>query len=156
MVLMTRVDCRLLHGQTAVSWTSGLGADCILIANDSVATDDLRKTTMKLAKPAGAKLVIKNIEDSITALKSGVTDKYKLFIVVESIEDAAKLALAVPAVDKVNLGLGKAKEGTRNISKSINVLPKEEALIREMADEGIEVEIRQVPNDKKINAVNAL
>lgn len=33
MVLMTRVDCRLLHGQTAVSWTSGLGADCILIAN---------------------------------------------------------------------------------------------------------------------------
>jgi mannose/fructose/N-acetylgalactosamine-specific phosphotransferase system component IIB len=29
-------------------------------------------------------------------------------------------------------------------------------LIREMADEGIEVEIRQVPNDKKINAVNAL
>lgn len=24
MVLMTRVDCRLLHGQTAVSWTSGL------------------------------------------------------------------------------------------------------------------------------------
>lgn len=90
MVLMTRVDCRLLHGQTAVSWTSGLGADCILIANDSVATDDLRKTTMKLAKPAGAKLVIKNIEDSITALKSGVTDKYKLFIVVESIEDAAK------------------------------------------------------------------
>ena len=50
MVLMTRVDCRLLHGQTAVSWTSGLGADCILIANDSVATDDLRKTTMKLAK----------------------------------------------------------------------------------------------------------
>ena len=74
MVLMTRVDCRLLHGQTAVSWTSGLGADCILIANDSVATDDLRKTTMKLAKPAGAKLVIKNIEDSITALKSGVTD----------------------------------------------------------------------------------
>ena len=111
---------------------------------------------MILAKPAGAKLVIKNIEDSITALKSGVTDKYKLFIVVESIEDAAKLALAVPAVDKVNLGLVKAKEGTRNISKSINVLPKEEALIREMADAGIEVEIRQVPNDKKINAVNAL
>ena len=59
-------------------------------------------------------------------------------------------------MDKVNLGLVKAKEGTRNISKSINVLPKEEALIREMADEGIEVEIRQVPNDKKINAVNAL
>ena len=49
MVLMTRVDCRLLHGQTAVAWTSGLGADCILIANDAVVIDDLRKTTMNLA-----------------------------------------------------------------------------------------------------------
>ena len=156
MVLMTRVDCRLLHGQTAVSWTSGLGADCILIANDAVVKDDLRKTTMKLAKPSGTKLGIKNIEDSITALNSGVTDKYKLFIVVESIADAAKLSLAVPAVDKVNLGLVKAKEGTRNISKSINVLPEEEILIRKMVEAGIEVEIRQVPNDKKVNAVSVL
>lgn len=156
MILMTRVDCRLLHGQTAVSWTSGLGANCILIANDAVVKDDLRKTTMKLAKPAGTKLVIKSIEDSITALKSGVTDKYKLFIVVESIEDAAKLALAVDAINKVNLGLMKAKEGTRNISKSINILPEEEKSIKEMSDAGIEVEIRQVPNDKKVNAVTAL
>ena len=156
MVLMTRVDCRLLHGQTAVSWTSGLGADCILIANDAVVKDDLRKTTMKLAKPSGTTLVIKNIEDSITALNSGVTDKYKLFIVVESIADAAKLSLAVPAVDKVNIGLVKAKEGTRNISKSINVLPEEEILIRKMVEAGIEVEIRRVPNDKKVNAVSVL
>lgn len=85
-----------------------------------------------------------------------MTDKYKLFIVVESIEDAAKLALAVPELDKVNLGLVKAKEGTRNISKSVNVLPQEEDLIRKMAEAGVEVEIRQVPNDKKINAMNAL
>jgi fructoselysine and glucoselysine-specific PTS system IIB component len=160
MILMTRVDCRLLHGQTAVSWTSGLGADCILIANeDYIRLKDcyiLTPKKMKLAKPAGTKLVIKNMEDSITALKSGVTDKYRLFIVVESIEDAAKLALAVPEVDKVNLGLVKAKEGTRNISKSVNVLPEEEELIRKMADARVEVEIRQVPNDKKINAVQAL
>ena len=50
MILMTRVDCRLLHGQVAVSWTSGLGADCILIANDEVVTDDLRKTTGKTVR----------------------------------------------------------------------------------------------------------
>ncbi len=156
MILMTRVDCRLLHGQTAVSWGSGLGADCILIANDAVVKDDLRKTTMKLAKPSGTKLVIKSVEDSIEALKSGVTDKYRLFIVVESIEDAARLAFAVPEVNKVNLGLVKAKEGTRNISKSVNVLPEEEDLIRKMDAANVDVEIRQVPNDKKIRAVSAL
>lgn len=90
MIVLTRVDHRLLHGQVAFSWTQTIGADCILIANDDVPTNEIRKTTIKLAKPQGVKLVIKSIDDSIAALKSGVTDKYKLFIVVESIEDAYK------------------------------------------------------------------
>ena len=33
MLVGLRVDHRLLHGQVAFSWTSALGADCILIAN---------------------------------------------------------------------------------------------------------------------------
>ena len=156
MVLITRVDERLLHGQTAASWIPAIGADCILIANDSVVQDNLKKTAMKLAKPTGTKLVMKSIEDSIQALNSGVTDKYKLFIIVESIADAERISSEVSAVDKVNLGLVRAKEGTRNICKSVNVLPEEEELIRKMIEAGIEVEIRQAPNDKKINVTAVL
>ena len=130
MIILTRVDHRLLHGQVAFSWTQSLGADCILIANDDVPTNDIRKTTIKLAKPQGVKLVIKTIEDSIHALKSGVTDKYKLFIVVESIEDAYKLAENYPEITKINLGGIKAKEGTKNIGKAVNVLPFEEELLK--------------------------
>lgn len=76
------MDHRLLHGQVAFSWTQYVGADCILIANDSVPNDDLRKTTIKMAKPPAVKLVIKNIADSIEAIKSGVTDKYKLLLLL--------------------------------------------------------------------------
>jgi fructoselysine and glucoselysine-specific PTS system IIB component len=152
MILKTRVDCRLLHGQVAVSWTVGIGADCILIANDNVVNDHLRKTTMNLAKPQNCKLVIKDIDSAIQALNSNVTDKYKLFIVVESIEDAYRLAMAVPEMKSINLGLTKTREGTRNISKSINITKEEEVLIKELINKGIEVEIRQVPNDKKIYA----
>ncbi len=36
MITLLRVDHRLLHGQVAFSWTQYVGADCILIANDSV------------------------------------------------------------------------------------------------------------------------
>ena len=150
MILLTRVDHRLLHGQVAFSWTQGLGADCILIAND------VRKTTIKLAKPQGVKLVIKNIEDSIVALQSGVTDKYKLFIVVESIADAKKLAEAYPEIQKINLGGIKAKEGTRSIGKAVNVLPEEEEMLKEMVGNGLEVEIRQVPADKKVAVTEVL
>ncbi|MGC3752377.1 PTS sugar transporter subunit IIB, partial [Enterococcus faecium] len=72
MIVLTSVDLRLLHGQVAFSWTHTIGADCILIANDDVPTNEIRKTTIKIAKPQGVKLVIKSIDDSIAALKSGV------------------------------------------------------------------------------------
>lgn len=150
MLKLLRVDHRMLHGQVAFSWTNNIDADCILIANDGVAGDELRKTTMKLAKPQGVKLVIKNIADSITALNSGVTDKYKLFIVVESVEDAYKLTKNVSFIKSINLGGVKAKEGTRNISKAVNLLPEEEEMLKELDKKGIEIEIRQLPTDSKI------
>ncbi|MDN6639228.1 MAG: PTS sugar transporter subunit IIB [Tetragenococcus sp.] len=150
MILLTRVDHRLLHGQVAFSWTQNLGADCILIANDDVPQNDVRKTTIKLAKPQGVKLVIKNIEDSIAALKSGVTDKYKLFIVVESVEDAYKLAEAYPEIKEINLGGTKAEEGKENISKAVYITSNDKSMLNELARKGIELEIRQVPADKKV------
>lgn len=60
-----------------------------------------------------------------------------------------KLADAYPQIKKINLGGIKAKEGTRSIGKAVNVLPEEEEVLKEMVNKGIEVEIRQVPTDKK-------
>ena len=149
MITLLRVDHRLLHGQVAFSWTKYVGADCILIANDNVPEDELRKTTIKLAKPPSVKLVIKNINDSIESIKSGVTDKYNLFIVVESVNDAWRIASAVEEIKSINLGGIKAKEGSKNISKAINLLPEEIEQLQQLVGKGVEVEIRQVPNDRK-------
>ncbi|MQS98597.1 PTS sugar transporter subunit IIB [Companilactobacillus halodurans] len=156
MILATRVDYRLLHGQVAVSWTSGLGANCILIANDKVATDSVRKSAMRLAKPQGVKLVIKNIEDSIKAINSGVTDKYRLFVVVDSIDDVYKLVQGCNQIKSVNLGLTTTREGTKNISKNINITGSEEEKLKVMVNNGIEVEIRAVPDDHKVLIKNIL
>lgn len=150
MIVLTRVDHRLLHGQVAFSWTNNIGADCILIANDDVVNNELRKITMKLAKPQGVKLVIKSIKDSVEALKSGVTDKYKLFIVVESVKDAYLLANEVEEIKQINLGGTKAADGTRNISKAVNLFPEDETMLNQLKNKNIEIEIRQVPTDSKI------
>lgn len=149
MITLLRVDHRLLHGQVAFSWTQYVGADCILIANDNVPEDELRKTTIKLAKPPSVKLVIKNINDAIESIKSGVTDKYHLFIVVESVNDAWRIASAIGEIKSINLGGIKAKEGSKNISKAINLLPEEIEQLQQLVGKGVEVEIRQVPNDRK-------
>ena len=148
MIKLLRVDHRLLHGQVAMAWTQSLDSDCILIANDAVVNDNIRKTTMKLAKPNGVKLVMKNIEDSIAALNAGVTDKYKLFIVVESIEDAYRLAKGYAGIRSINLGGCKPKEDiVKTIYKTIPVTARDEEMLKELLNDGIEIEIRQVPGE---------
>ncbi len=109
------------------------------------------KTTIKLAKPQGVKLVIKSIDDSIAALKSGVTDKYKL-IHCSGInrEDAYKLAEAYPEIKPINRRI-KAKLVLAVLEKAVNILPEEEERLKRLIDKQMEVEIRQVPADKKVD-----
>ena len=155
MLVGLRVDHRLLHGQVAFSWTSALGADCILIANTAVTNDNLRKTAIKMAKPAGTKLVIKYIEDSIKALNSGVTDKYKLFVIVENVKDAYEL-MTKADIHSVTLGGTKATNETKNISKAVNLTEKEIELVKDLLNKEYSVEIRMVPTDKKIDAKDVI
>lgn len=150
MIVMTRIDYRLLHGQVAFAWTNNLSANAILIANDSVAKDNFRKKTLQLAKPDSAKLIFKFIEDSAKAIASGVTDKYRVFIVVENIHDAYRLAKKVPQIKLIDLGLSDQKEGSKNIAKSVYVTPEESGLLTELENNGIQVLVKQAPGDPDI------
>ena len=82
-------------------------------------------------------------------INSGVTDKYKLLVVVESVRDAHCLAKQCEAVKSVNLGGSKIKEDSKQLDVAFYVTKEECTLLREMLDDSVELEIRQVPEDKK-------
>lgn len=150
MIKGLRVDHRLLHGQVAVAWFNTVRANTILIANDDVAVNEMRKKIMRMAKPANGKLVMKSIDDSIQAINQGVTDKYDMFVVVETIEDAYRLINETDVFKSLNLGGTRPTDETRSISKTINITPEDEKLLDELVDQGVEVEIRQLPSETKI------
>lgn len=156
MIKLCRIDHRLVHGQVAFSWTKFLDSDCILIASDNLMKDDLKMTAMKMAKPNGVKLVMKNMQDSITALNSGVTDKYKLFIIVESVKDAYDLTTQVDCIKSINIGGMKAMETRRQISKAVFVDEADEAMLKDLDSRGIELEVRLVPSETKRNIIDLL
>lgn len=148
MIKLLRVDKRLLHGQVAFTWTSSLAADCILIACDTLKADPLRLTTIKLSKPAGVKLVIKDVEESIAAINEGKTEKYTLFIVVECIKDAYRLIKACPEIEGVSLGYTDAREGCEKLANSIFATKEEIGLLKELIGAGKDVVIQAVPTAK--------
>jgi fructoselysine and glucoselysine-specific PTS system IIB component len=47
MIIMVRADDRLIHGMVAVSWTSHLQPQTILVANNVAAKDSFKAMTMK-------------------------------------------------------------------------------------------------------------
>jgi fructoselysine and glucoselysine-specific PTS system IIB component len=150
MIKLVRVDHRLLHGQVAVSWFNSLGANTILVANDAVANDDFRKSAIRLAKPDKAKLVMKSIDDSIKAIKSGATDKYKMLIVVESVADAEKLIKGTQdSIKTLNLGGTKAGENTVNYSKTINLTHEDEEILVQLQQSDVDIYIQQVTNEDR-------
>lgn len=149
MIINTRVDHRLLHGQVSFSWTQNLGINAILIANDDVMNNEVLKSSMKIAKPQGVKLVVKSVDGAIDAIKSGVTDKYRLFIILKTIEDAYKLINACPEIKHLNVGGTNPTKDTESIAKTVFVTENDKKLLNELIDNGVDIYTQMIPTNKK-------
>jgi mannose/fructose/N-acetylgalactosamine-specific phosphotransferase system component IIB len=149
MIKLTRIDDRLMHGQVAFTWTPALGIDCIIVANDKVAKDEFQKMTMGLAKPAGIKLLIKSLQDAVAFLNDEKNKHLKILLLINCVKDAFTLSAAVAEIRSINFGGIRGKEGSRLVSKAIALTPEDIVIIRELISKGIDLEVRQVPTDKK-------
>ncbi|HEY4194500.1 MAG TPA: PTS sugar transporter subunit IIB [Mucilaginibacter sp.] len=150
MIKFTRIDDRLVHGQVAFTWVPSIGADCLIVANDKVAKDEFLKMTLNLAKPASAKLLIKSLADTVTFLNDPRSQPLKILLIVNSVKDASVLANELSEIQSVNFGGIRMKDGAKSISKAIAVTDDDIAVIKELLGKGMELEVRQVPTDKKV------
>ncbi len=155
MIKGLRVDFRLIHGQVAFSYIAKLGADCILLASDTLLDDELRLQTVKLTRPKNVKVVAKTIPDSIEAIRSGVTDKYKLLIICENITDAYRIATAVGA-ESVNLGGTNENEGKMHLGQAVYANEEELKLLKELIDRGIYCFVQGAASDKELDVKKQL
>jgi fructoselysine and glucoselysine-specific PTS system IIB component len=149
MIKLIRIDDRLMHGQVAFTWTPSLGADCLIVANDKVAKDEFQKMTLGLAKPAGTRLLIKSISETIVFLKDEKYKNLKILLLINSVNDASLIANEVTEIQSINFGGLRSKDGAKSISKAISVTDEDIIIIKELLQKNIELEIRQVPSDTK-------
>lgn len=153
MITLLRIDDRLIHGQVAYGWTQALGVSVILIVNDDVATNEMRKIAYNVGKPAGCKLYFRNVKDGIDAVKKLNASAYKCLILVDNVKDALTLVKECGCIRTVNLGGQRMAEGKRFISTLVAVDDNDIAMLKEIESLGTELEIRKVPADsiKRLN-----
>ena len=147
-ILLTRIDNRLIHGQVATQWSGTLGANLILVANDKVAKDKMRQGLMDMAAPAGAQTRYFTIQKTIDVIHKAAT-RQKIFIIVETPEDALKLVEGGVPIKVLNIGNMHMAEGKRQVATTVAVNDEDVATFKKLEDKGVKLEIQRVPTTAK-------
>lgn len=155
MIVGLRVDSRLIHGQVAFSYIAATQANCILVSSDDIFKDKIKYQVVSLTRPRNVKVVVKNIEDSIAAINSGVTDKYRLLIICENINDAYRV-LKGTKYDRLNLG-GVPNDGEKKLlAQVVYINEKEREQLKELVSDGVYCYVQGSAMDKEEKIANLL
>lgn len=138
MITQIRVDDRLIHGQVAVVWTKELNAPLLVVANDEAAKNEVMQMTLKMAVPNGMKLLTRSVDDAINIFNDPRGADKRIFVIVNSVSDANKIAQNVENIETVNVAnagrFDKSDPSTKKmIFPSVQLNPNELAAAKELA-----------------------
>ncbi|HGX3168862.1 PTS mannose/fructose/sorbose transporter subunit IIAB [Enterococcus faecalis] len=155
-IVNTRIDERLIHGQVAGIWSTSLSTQRIIVANDEAATDPLQKSSLRMAAPSSMRLSVLGVEAAAKNIQSGKYGKQRLFLLFKNPKDMLRFIEAQGPIKTVNVGNMSYKEGAREVTKSIQVLPEEEQIFETIASKGVTVTAQLVPNDPVVDFMKKL
>ena len=149
-----RVDDRLIHGQVAMTWTKQLRVQGIVVANDDAANDNTQKMALKMAVPAGIKVLIKPVDQAIRVLNDPRAAKMRILVLTRTVKDALKVRKKVGEIEFLNIGNTGRFDGIdvsekQLLSPTIMLTDSEVQALRELVEVDPKTCMQQVPNDEK-------
>lgn len=144
-IVLTRIDNRLIHGQVATQWCGVVGANLLLVANDSVAEDEFRQGLMDMAAPGYAQTRYFTIQKTIDII-GNASEAQKIAIICETPQDVLKLVVGGVPIKKVNIGNMHMADGKRQVATTVAVDDADVAAFKKMQELGVELEIKRVPD----------
>ena len=144
-ILLTRIDNRLVHGQVGVTWTKTLGANLIVVADDTAAEDRIQQSLMSVtAKSSGVGIRFFRIEKQLPSSARQHRNR-KSFIVCRTPKDVRRLVEAGVALKEVNVGNMHFSEGKRALTKKVYVDDEDMDDLKYLVSKGINVYAQDVP-----------
>lgn len=146
MIVLVRVDNRLLHGQILEAWIPCLRVQKVVVADDEAAASSLARAAMTLCLPPGLPVEITRVADLDVA--GLAADRCRSLVLVRDVSDLARVHAAglVPALaPSVNLGNVHFAPGRHPVTPSVFLAEPELAVLRALAAEGFGVEARAIP-----------
>lgn len=148
-ILLTRIDNRLVHGQVGVTWTTTLGANLIIVADDITANDPLQQQLMEVtANSSGAEVRFFTLQKTINVIHKA-SARQKIFIVVRTPQSARILLEGGVPIKELNVGNMHFSNGKEALSKKVYVDKKDLEDLKAIQNQSVSVYIQDVPSDRK-------
>ena len=146
MVVLARIDQRLIHGIIVNQWAPALQVKRFMVVDDILCSNEV-KASMRMAKPAGTGVSVISAETAIANFKAGKYDGQRVFVLVKEPETLIRLIEGGVEIPKVDLGIMFNEDGRTPISKFIALNEKEKEDLETIKGKGIPVVIQYVPTD---------
>lgn len=155
-ISFVRIDDRLIHGQVATVWVKETKCNKIIAVSDEVAADTLRKTLLLQVAPPGVKAYVVTIDKAIEAYNNPKYNDFKTLFLFTNPTDVLRVVEGGVPFKSVNVGGMCFKEGKTLITQAVSVDQQDVAAFRKLHEKGIELEVRKVASDPKINLIDKL
>ncbi len=150
MIVLTRVDDRLIHGQVVLGWGRILQPDRIVVADDEVAASEWESNLYLTAAPQEIKVSILSIQEAYEQVRGGVFDRERIILLVKHPQGVLDLVNLGLEVDTVNVGGLHYAEGKERILDNVYLDAGERNALRELVKMGITLESRALPGDESV------
>ncbi|MCK4536599.1 MAG: PTS sugar transporter subunit IIB [Desulfuromonadales bacterium] len=148
-IVLVRVDSRLVHGQVLEAWVPSVKADCIVVANDGVASNSFQRTIMQAAVPSSIKLIIGTLQETSHILSSTDLLKKRVLLLFDNSNDALEARRLGVSYPKLNLGNMHSSAGTNRYSCTIALDQDDIHNLHQLEEQGVTIVAQCVPSDRE-------
>ncbi|AJQ25565.1 MAG: system, mannose/fructose/sorbose family, subunit [Pelosinus sp.] len=153
-ICLARIDDRLIHGQVATVWVKAVGCNKIIACSDEVAADQLRKSLLLQVSPTGIKAYVLPIDKAIEVYKNPKYDDFKALFLFTNPTDVLRMVEGGVDITSVNVGGMCYKDGKVLITAAVSVDKIDVEAFRKLHEKGIELEVRKVASDSKVDLMS--
>lgn len=150
-IVDTRIDDRLIHGQVCSFWIPEHKVDRIVIVDDDIAQDEMRKTALRFGCPPECKLSIFSSEKAAAKFLANIDRGVNVMILCNRPKPILQMARSGYQVEYVTVGNMSTKPDAKQISKTVFVSAEEWNDFNGLVELGVPIFDQMIPTDARNN-----
>lgn len=156
-IALVRVDNRLVHGQILEAWVPYIKAKCIIVVNDSIASDFYNETVIRMAVPSKIEVIFISVDEFTRNFNFSRNSGKKTIVLFSNIADVTKAYGQGFHFDRLNIGNIYNEECQLCCSTSVFLCKADiQDILTLLEEKGVSIELKRVPRERAVNIQEAI